>query len=57
MCKPVLVGADHVESADFTHYLDLFKDGMIDAQVQLITELFLSCVPPPKEGTLVEQDQ
>jgi hypothetical protein len=57
MQKLGLAEAEHVESSDFNRYLDLFRDGLTDAHVQLIRELFLNRVPPPEEGTLVEEEQ
>jgi hypothetical protein len=31
---------DHVESTEFAQYLDLFKEGLTDEQVELVRELF-----------------
>jgi hypothetical protein len=55
MLKLGLAGIDHVESNDFPWYLDLFKEGLTEEQVQLIHELFSSRVPPLEEGNLVEE--
>jgi hypothetical protein len=47
---------DHVDSNDYGRYLNLFKDGLSEGQVQLVKELFASHLPPPTEGDLVDGD-
>jgi hypothetical protein len=48
--------AGHVESSDYARYINLFKDGLAEEQVQLIRELFASWLPLPAEGDLVDGD-
>jgi hypothetical protein len=47
---------DHVESSDYGHYLNLFKDGLTEEQVHLIRELFASRMLLLAEGALVDGD-
>jgi hypothetical protein len=55
MRKLGMVGDVHVESSDFDHYINTFKDGLTEAQVETIQELFVSHVLAPEEGDMVEE--
>jgi hypothetical protein len=49
MRKLGLAGSDHVESADFDHYISLFRDGLFEEQAKLIDMIFMDN-PPPGRG-------
>jgi hypothetical protein len=55
MHKLGLVGDIHVESNDFDHYLNAFKDGLTEAKVEMIRELFVNRMMAPEEGVMVEE--
>jgi hypothetical protein len=43
MGKLGLATGPHFESYDFAPYIDLFLDGMLEEQVELIRDLFKDC--------------
>jgi hypothetical protein len=43
MGKLGLATGPHFESDDFAPYIDLFLDGMLEEQVELICDLFKDC--------------
>jgi hypothetical protein len=47
--------AEHVESSDFDHYLNLFKEGLTEDQVNLTREIFLITTSPAGDGTTLEE--
>jgi hypothetical protein len=46
---------EHVEADDFERYIIAFKEGLTDAQVQMIHKLFACHMPPSDGDALVEE--
>jgi hypothetical protein len=50
-----LYNTEHVESSDFGRYMDLFQEGLMEDQVNLIRELFLPTAAPAGDGAALEE--
>jgi hypothetical protein len=50
-----LYNTEHVESSDFGRYMDLFQEGLMEDQVNLIRELFLPTAAPAGDGATLEE--
>jgi hypothetical protein len=56
MRKLGLVTGEHVESEDFDRYLNMFKGGLTEEQVNLIRELFKEHTTDPVGSVVAEEE-
>jgi hypothetical protein len=56
MWKLGLSSNEHIETEDFSAYINLFRDGLSEDQARMIDELFMDKPPSPLDDVTEEAD-
>jgi hypothetical protein len=56
MWKLGLASNEHIETEDFSAYINLFRDGLSEDQARMIDELFMDKPPSPLDDVTEEAD-